>query len=94
MACIGERLLGYMVDRGLAGFVVDGSIRDSKGILELNIPVFSKGICIAVGGAVGPGAINVPIQCGGVTVKPGDIIFGDDDGVVLIPLENAKEKFF
>jgi len=91
MACIGERLLGYMVEKGLVGLVVDGSIRDSSGILELNIPVFSKGICISIGGAIGPGAINVPIQCGGVPIKPGDIVVGDDDGVVVVPQENAEE---
>ena len=90
-ACMGERLFGYLKDRGLKGFVIDGSVRDSKGILELDIPVFSRGICISVGGSVGPGAINVPIQCGGVTVRPGDIVVGDDDGVVVVPLENAKE---
>lgn len=90
-ACMGEGFLGLMKDRGLTGFVIDGSVRDSKGILELDIPVFCRGICISVNGSSGPGAINVPIQCGGVTVRPGDIIVGDDDGVVVVPLENAKE---
>ena len=91
MACVGERLLGYMQDRGMAGFVVDGAIRDSKGVIELGIPVFARGICIRVGSGTGPGAINVPIQCGGVPVNPGDIIVGDDDGVIVVPQENALD---
>lgn len=89
LACVGERLLGYMKDRGLGGFIVDGAVRDSKGILELDVPVFARNICINLTGSSGPGAINVPIQCGGVPVNPGDIILGDDDGVVVIPQEDA-----
>ena len=91
VACIGERLSYYMKLRGVAGVVVDGAIRDSQGIIELNFPVFSKSICTKLLGSVGPGAINVPIQCGGVTVNPGDIIVGDDDGVVCVPQEAAAQ---
>ena len=91
VACIGERLSYYMQRRGVVGVVVDGAIRDSKGIIDLKFPTFSRSVCMKIFGSTGPGAINVPIQCGGVTVNPGDIIVGDDDGVVCIPQEAAAE---
>jgi regulator of RNase E activity RraA len=91
VACIGERLSYYMKLKGAAGVVVDGAIRDSAGIIDVGMPTFSKSICTKIFGSTGPGAINVPIQCGGVTVNPGDVIVGDDDGVVCIPREAAKE---
>lgn len=91
VACIGERLSYYMMRNGARGVVVDGAIRDSKGIIDLNFPCFSKSVCTKIFGSVGPGAINVPIQCGGVTVNPGDIIIGDDDGVVCVPREAAED---
>ncbi len=91
VACIGERLSYYMQRRGIAGVVVDGAIRDSKGIIELGFPTFAKSICTKIFGSVGPSAINVPFQCGGVPVSPGDIIVGDDDGVVCVPREAAAE---
>ncbi|WP_407272984.1 RraA family protein [Radiobacillus sp. PE A8.2] len=91
VACIGERLSHYMQENGINGVVVDGAIRDSRGIIDLGFPVFSKSICMKLFGSRGPGAINVPIQCGGVSVNPGDMIVGDEDGVVCIPREYASE---
>ncbi len=90
ISCIGERLSYYMQRRGIAGVVVDGAIRDSKGIRDMCFPVFAKSVCMKIFGSVGPGAINVPIQCGGVPVNPGDIIVGDDDGVACVPLDDAE----
>jgi 4-hydroxy-4-methyl-2-oxoglutarate aldolase len=62
------------------------------------MPVFTRSVTPNIIGTQGPGAINVPIACGGVTVNPGDLVFGDDDGVVVIPrgdvgrvLELARE---
>jgi regulator of RNase E activity RraA len=91
VACIGERLGYYMKLKGVVGIVVDGAIRDSRGLIDMDMPVFSKSVCTKIFGSVGPGAINVPIQCGGVTVNPGDIIVGDDDGVVCIPQDAAED---
>lgn len=90
VACIGERLSYFMKLKGVAGLVVDGAIRDSKGIRDYNIPMFCKAITPRIFGSGGPGAINIPIQCGGVPVNPGDIILGDDDGVVCVPLDQAE----
>ena len=53
-------------------------------------PTFARSTCLRIFGSTGPGAINVPVSCGGVTVNPGDIIMGDRDGVVVVPREDAE----
>lgn len=89
VAIIGERIGYYMQQkRGVAGIVVDGAVRDVKGLRELGWPVFASAITPRIFGTQGPGAINVPIACGGVPVNPGDLILGDDDGVVVVPRED------
>ena len=72
------------VKRGVAAVIVDGAVRDVAELRESGIAVFARG---AVPG--GPhkgwgGAVNVPIQCGGVAVNPGDLVVGDDDGIVVV----------
>lgn len=86
VSVIGERITYYMqAKRGVNGIVVDGAVRDVKGIREQAFPTFARAITPRIFGSQGPGAINVPISCGGVPVNPGDLVFGDDDGVVVIP---------
>ena len=89
-AVIGERISYYMLSRGIRGIVVDGAVRDKAGILEIGFPTFARAITPRIYGTLGPGAINVPIQCGGVCVNPGDLVVGDDDGVVVVPREDIK----
>jgi 4-hydroxy-4-methyl-2-oxoglutarate aldolase len=89
VAVIGERLAHYMKLRGAGGIVVDGAIRDSAGIIAEGIPTYSRSRCIRIFGSVGPGAVNVPVTCGGVIVNPGDIVCGDADGIVIVPREAA-----
>lgn len=91
LSCIGERLCYYMQLKGAAGVVVDGAVRDIRGIINIKFPVFSNSVSARIFGSAGPGAINVPIQCGGIMVNPGDIIVGDDDGVISIPGEDAEK---
>ena len=90
VAVIGERLACYMKMRGAKGIVVDGAIRDSLGIVEEGVPTFARSQCIRIFGSVGPGAINVPVTCGGVAVNPGDIVCGDADGIVIVPRSDAQ----
>jgi regulator of RNase E activity RraA len=91
LAMIGDGISYYMQrHRGIAGIVIDGGVRDVKGIRELGFPTFACGFSARIHGAEGPGAINVPISCGGVVVSPGDVILGDDDGVVVVPREHAE----
>lgn len=98
-AVAGDFVVGMMQTMGIGGLVVDGVIRDIEAIKDLNFPVFCKGTTAASGGKAGVGEVNLPISCGGVSIRPGDIIVGDADGVTAIPreqaveiLEKAKEK--
>jgi 4-hydroxy-4-methyl-2-oxoglutarate aldolase len=91
VAVIGERIVYYMqTKRGIAGLVIDGAVRDRRGLRELGLPIFCSGVTPLIFGSQGPGAINVPISCGGVPVNPGDIVLGDDDGVVVVPRQDAQ----
>jgi len=79
------------MQKGISGIVIDGATRDTEEIKELKFPIFSKLITPTAGEPRGFGEINVPIKCGGVKVRDGDWISGDDDGVVVIPKEKAVE---
>jgi RraA family protein len=71
--------------KGLAGVVIDGAIRDSAAIRRDRLPVFARAVVPNAGGAEYPGEVDIPIQCGGVVVNPGDWVVGDEDGVVVVP---------
>ena len=96
----GELLSTAASVRGARGAIVEGFIRDTKQITEMQFPVFMTGISpVDSSGRGDVIAYNVPIECGGVKVNPGDIVFGDYDGVVVIPqkvenkvIEAALEK--
>ncbi len=77
--------------RGIAGLVIDGSIRDSIAIQELGFPAFSKGLCIKGTTKDSLGYVNHPVVIGGVTVHPGDIILGDADGVVVVAQKDLPD---
>jgi len=91
----GDVLSLYAQQVGLAGLVIDGSVRDSQAIVDMGFPVFSRGVSIKGTGKFQPGEVNTPICCAGVSVQPGDLIVGDADGVVVVPvtdLERAVER--
>jgi RraA family protein len=73
--------------KGLAGVVIDGAIRDVAAIRRDRLPVFARAVVPNAGGAEYAGEIDIPIQCGGVVVNPGDWVIGDEDGVVVIPTD-------
>lgn len=77
--------------RGVGGLITNGSVRDSLAIKELDFPVFCKSVCIKGTGKDALGYINHSISIGDTPVNPGDIILGDEDGVVVIPLQEAEE---
>lgn len=90
-AITGELMVMWAQKRGIAGMVIDGAIRDAGAIRKLTIPVYAAGVTPAGPYKDGPGEINVPVSCGGVTVKPGDILVGDEDGIVVIDPHYAPE---
>lgn len=89
-AIFGDHMATMAMKKKFAGYVVDGCIRDVEEIEKMDFPVFAKGVNPRGPYKDGPGEINVPISCGGVVVRPGDIIVGDRDGLVVIPLEEAE----
>jgi regulator of RNase E activity RraA len=78
--------------RGLAGMVLDAGVRDVAELRELALPVYARSVVPSTTvGRFASVARQIPVQCAGVTVKPGDIIVADEDGVVAIPQERAAE---
>ena len=73
-AITGEIMMTQAFVNGLAGVVVDGAIRDAEAMKEIDMPVYAAGVTPKGPYKDGPGEINVPVCCGGVTVNPGDII--------------------
>ncbi|MCY4404580.1 MAG: RraA family protein [Candidatus Poribacteria bacterium] len=88
----GELLSTAAQARGARGAVIDGFIRDIRKIVRMQFPVFTTGLSpVDSNGRGEVVAYNVPIEIGGVTVNPGDIVFGDADGVVIIPQDIEKK---
>lgn len=87
---IGELMILWAQRRGIAGFVIDGAVRDSGAIRNFTIPVYAAGVTPMGPYKDGPGEINEPVSCGNVVILPGDIIVGDEDGVVVIRPAEAE----
>jgi regulator of RNase E activity RraA len=90
-AALGDIISTKAQHRGIAGFIVDGLVRDLPRILELGLPVFARGTTAVGPLHRGPGEINYPIACGGTVIEPGDVVVGDSSGIVAIPREAAAE---
>lgn len=86
-AVTGDLLIGVARNRGAAGFVTDGLVRDLDDLETVGLPVFAMGVTPNSPQRRGPGAVGLPIVCGGVTVASGDVVVGDRDGVVVVPRE-------
>lgn len=90
-ALIGELIGGRARAAGIAGFVIDGAVRDADGLAEYQVPVFARAVSPAGPYKDGPGRLGCPIAMGGVAVVPGDMIVADADGVVVIPQARLGE---
>jgi regulator of RNase E activity RraA len=82
-AVFGELFAGEARRRGLAGIVADGFCRDVRGLRRIGLPVFARGTTPRSGTTVTRAALGARIVCGGVAVSPGDVVFGDDDGLLI-----------
>ncbi len=100
-ALIGEIMMTQAQSIGLAGYIIDGAIRDVSAIRTSDLPCFARGVTHKGPYKNGPGAINVPVSIGGLVVSPGDLVIGDEDGIValspavaaaLIPGIRAQEE--
>ncbi|OWT58956.1 RraA family protein [Candidimonas nitroreducens] len=92
-AIIGERMIAYCVAKKFAGIVVNGAIRDLGWVKNQHFPVYAAGITHRGPYKNGPGEINVPVAIDGMVIEPGDLILGDDDGLLCVPLGQAEQVY-
>ncbi len=90
-AVLGDLVANKARHRGIAGFIIDGLVRDVPGLVECDLPVYALGVTPFGPLHRGPGEINYPISCGGIVVNPGDIITADKSGVTVVPKEAAAD---
>jgi regulator of RNase E activity RraA len=89
-ALIGELMLAHAIKRRVGGFVINGAIRDAAAIRAGRLPVFAAGVTHRGPYKDGPGEINLPIAIAGMVVAAGDVMLGDDDGVLCVPFDDAE----
>jgi 4-hydroxy-4-methyl-2-oxoglutarate aldolase len=87
----GDLLMGMARNLGILGLVTDGMARDLAGILGVGLPVFCAGLTPNSPVRNGPGTVGLPVVVAGVKIESGDILLGDNDGVVVIPRSEAAE---
>ena len=88
---VGELMCESCRANDLAGLVIDGGYRDSREIAEMDFPVYGRGVNPQGPLKQDPGSVNVTVSCGGVSVDPGDVVVGDDDGLAVVPGEDAQD---
>ena len=90
----GDVVFSRILTKGAAGLVTDGGVRDGQRVVRYGYPVFAGGSTPTVGEPnILPYQVNEPVQCGGVLVWPGDVIMGDDDGIVVLPSQLAEQLY-
>lgn len=89
----GDVMFRYAISRGIAGFVVDGSVRDLDFLMTHDFPVYAVGATPRGPYKIPVGEINMPVACGGQVVAPGDLIIGDQDGVTVVRQEDIDVAY-
>lgn len=89
-ALVGELMQMHAQVRGIAGFVIDGAIRDVAAFYAADFPCFARGNTHRGPFKEGPGEINVPVAIGGLVIQAGDLVVGDEDGLVAIPADEIE----
>ena len=92
-ALMGELMFSHAIQTGVAGVVINGAVRDSAWIRAREFPVFAAGITHRGPFKDGPGEINVPIALGGMVIEQGDLVLGDDDGVLCVPFGDTESVY-
>ena len=90
-ASAGDILVEAAMARGIAGIVVDGSVRDAAELIRMDFPVWARGLAIRGATKNQPGSIGEPIDCGGIRVANGDIVVADDDGVAIVERADVSQ---
>jgi len=90
-ALVGEIMMSRAKAIGVAGFVIDGAIRDVDAFVQADFPCYARGVTHRGPYKSGPGEINVPVSIDGMVVMPGDVVVGDADGVVTFDRADASE---
>jgi len=90
-ALVGEIMMTRAKAMGVAGFVIDGAVRDVAAFANSDFPCFARGVTHRGPYKSGPGEINVPVAVDGMVVMPGDVILGDPDGIVAFPPSIAED---
>ena len=89
-ALVGEIMVGDAIKQGLGGFVMNGAIRDAGALRAGSFPVFAAGVTHRGPYKNGPGEINVPIAIDGMVIEPGDLVIGDEDGLLCVPFDDVE----
>lgn len=92
-AIIGELMSGYAESRKIGGIIINGAIRDAAALRKSSFPVYAAGVTHRGPYKDGPGEINTTIALDGMTINPGDLIVGDDDGLLCIPFDQVEEIY-
>jgi len=90
-AVAGGNVCAVAQRRGITAFVVDGVIRDLAEVRDAGFPVFARGVVPVAGVKAATAPLNEPVRCGGLTVRGGDIVVADEDGVLVVPAERREQ---
>lgn len=90
-AVLGDLVTNKAKHRGIAGFIVDGLVRDLPGLKEADLPVYARGVTPFGPLHRGPGELNYSVSCGGIVVNPGDIVVADSSGIAVVRREVAED---
>ena len=90
---MGELMLAHAETKRLGGIVIHGAVRDVAYIRSRSLPVFAAGITHRGPYKDGPGEINVPVAIEGMVIHPGDLVLGDDDGVLCVPFDDCDQVY-
>ena len=89
-ALVGELMKMTAESRGCVGFIINGAIRDVAAYRSSTFPCYAKGVTHRGPYKEGPGEVNVPVAIGGTVINPGDLVVGDEDGLVVLPPDDAS----